>query len=157
MGFPPRSGKARQEWMGRLAKEPRTVVAFESPHRIGQTLHELTINLGIRQIQIHREITKINEEMVISPTMAGVPEVKQLGEFVLVICPSNSPVATPGESEAHLVSATDLVGCMTTMCKMDVCDAILLAAKAFGLEPVVLKKAWKKHRILANRQAEQLP
>src|SRR5690349_17707575 len=34
MGFPPHSGKARSDWIGRLANESRTVVAFESPHRI---------------------------------------------------------------------------------------------------------------------------
>jgi 16S rRNA (cytidine1402-2'-O)-methyltransferase len=157
MGFPPRSGKARQDWMTRLAGESRTVVAFESPHRIQSTLRSLTELLGGRQIQIHREITKLHEELVTSPINSSDWTVKTIGEFVLVI----EPVRDTTDSRTAEVSGADeavrLVGCMTTSCGFAIEKSILMAAKAFELEAAVVKKAWKKHRILVNRRAEQLP
>ncbi len=157
MGFPPRSGKARQDWMARLAAEPRTVVAFESPHRITATLDELAILLVKRHIQIHRELTKLNEELVISPITTGDRSVKSLGEFVLVIESAGDSGSTSDSSPGRAAEAVALIGCMTTTCGFGLDVAISMAARAFELELGVVKKAWKKHRILANRRAEQLP
>lgn len=156
MGFPPRRGKARQDWMIRLAGESRTVVAFESPHRIESTLHGLTHVLGTRQIQAHRELTKINEELVISPIKSPDHKAKSLGEFVLII-ESIKDSSEGRPSDASATEAVALIGCMTAMCGFELDKAISMAAKAAELQIAVVKKAWKKHKILENRRADELP
>lgn len=87
-GFLPHK-KGKQTTLKRLAEEDRTVVVYESPHRLLKTLEDLLTHLGAdREISVSRELTKIHEE-----TMTGtLPEVlahfqgKEIkGEIVIVI------------------------------------------------------------------------
>ena len=159
VGFPPRKGLDRLGWLEQIAAEDRTVVAFESPHRIAKTLEDLRPVLGERQIQLHRELTKVNEEFVISPNISATMNIqddtKALGEFVLVIAPA---AARDGRDQGGLVAAKaiKLVGCMTINSDFDLDEAFELAAKALEVEPSAVRKAWKKHRILENRKREGL-
>jgi 16S rRNA (cytidine1402-2'-O)-methyltransferase len=155
MGFPPRSGQERQQWFERLAADERTIVAFESPHRIAKTLADLTEYLVNRQIQIHREITKLHEELVLTPTNQSGGSPTALGEFVLVIGPRNDSGISELK-EASVAAATKMIGCMTIHGEFELDDAVNLAAKALSLEPAVVRKAWKKQRILENRRREGL-
>ncbi len=159
MGFPPRKGLDRLVWLEQIAAEDRTVVAFESPYRIAKTLEDLGPLLGERQIQLHRELTKMNEEFVISPNTSSAmklqDDTKALGEFVLVIAPA---AARDERDQRGLVAAKaiKLVGCMTINSDFDLEEAFELAAKALEVEPSAVRKAWKKHRILENRKREGL-
>ena len=155
MGFPPRSGQERRQWLERLSADERTIVAFESPHRIIKTLQELKSLLVNRQIQIHREITKLNEELVLTPIQGPVVFDKALGEFVLIIGPPNDSGAIE-PNDASIADATKMIGCMTIHGEFELDKAIYLTAKALSLEPSVVKKAWKKHRILENRRRDSL-
>ncbi len=65
MGFPPRSGKDREDWLRRLTNDSRVVVFFEAPHRIERTLSDLRATVVKRPIIVCREITKIHEQLVI--------------------------------------------------------------------------------------------
>ena len=58
LGFPPARGAARQRWLGALAAEQRTVVFFEAPHRVRETVAEVAALLGERAVAIARELTK---------------------------------------------------------------------------------------------------
>ena len=155
MGFPPRAGQERRRWLEALAKEDRTVVAFESPHRITQTLDELTPLLGRRHIQVHRELTKMNEELVVSPTNTLTLNPEALGEFVIIVGPDERADSSR-DITRDLSDMTKLIGCMTINADFSVDEAINLAAKAFELQPNVVRKAWKKHRIRENRRREGL-
>ncbi len=63
-GFLPRSGSDRSERITELAVEDRTIVLFESPHRLAGTLEDLTASFGSeRPVAIAREITKLHEEV----------------------------------------------------------------------------------------------
>lgn len=61
LGFLPQK-KGRQTLLNSLKDEARTVVFYESCHRIIRTLSELDVVFGSRQIAIARELTKIHEE-----------------------------------------------------------------------------------------------
>ncbi|MDS3862244.1 16S rRNA (cytidine(1402)-2'-O)-methyltransferase [Thermosynechococcaceae cyanobacterium BACA0444] len=62
-GFLPTKPKVRHETLQAWAKEPRTIIFYESPHRLPETLTELISHLGpVRQIVIARELTKLYEE-----------------------------------------------------------------------------------------------
>lgn len=85
--------KGRQTRLKELSLEPRTMVFYESPHRLLKTLEELSVNFGIdRQASVSRELTKIFEETV----RGTLPEIKAYfethvlkGEFV--ICVAGKP------------------------------------------------------------------
>lgn len=64
LGFPPRGGRARKEWLSMVARSPVTVVAFESPRRLGRLLVDLeAVGLGGRIAVVAREMTKLHEEI----------------------------------------------------------------------------------------------
>ncbi|GAA3969203.1 16S rRNA (cytidine(1402)-2'-O)-methyltransferase [Gordonia caeni] len=63
-GFAPRKPGARHDWLASLRTEPRTVVFFESPHRLAQTLSDAATVLGDeRPAAVCRELTKTYEEV----------------------------------------------------------------------------------------------
>lgn len=87
LGFLPLK-KGRQTLLKSLNEETRTIVFFESPHRILKTLNDLLTYLGDRDIAICRELTKIHEEalrMKISQAIEHFTKTKPRGEFTLVI------------------------------------------------------------------------
>jgi 16S rRNA (cytidine1402-2'-O)-methyltransferase len=61
LGFLPMK-KGRQKLLDSLVNEERTIVFYESPHRMLKTLNELAGKFGDRPVAIAREITKIHEE-----------------------------------------------------------------------------------------------
>lgn len=87
-GFLPHK-KGKQTALRRLAEEDRTVVVYESPHRLIKTLEELQTHLGDdRAISVSRELTKVHEETVTGTTAEVLAhfqgrEIK--GEIVIVI------------------------------------------------------------------------
>ncbi len=88
-GFLPRTNRERKERLTVLAKEERTMIVYEAPHRIRKTLQDLCAALGEeREIGICRELTKKHEE-ILRMTLAGAEafyrDREPKGEFVLVI------------------------------------------------------------------------
>jgi 16S rRNA (cytidine1402-2'-O)-methyltransferase len=86
LGFLPRRSVERRRLFESVAEDRRTLVAFESPHRIKQTLADLLATLGDRRIAVCRELTKLHEEVfrsTISEAIAHFTEPR--GEFTLVI------------------------------------------------------------------------
>ena len=87
MGFPPRSGKAREDWLRRLNGDPRVVVFFEAPHRIARTIADMSATTVKRPIILIKEITKIHETLVNISSVPSdwLPPTK--GELTLVVGP----------------------------------------------------------------------
>lgn len=92
IGFPPLK-KGRQTLFTSLVDEKRTIVLYESVHRIEKTLLELSRYLESqpdREIVVARELTKLYEE-ILSTTVAALPEtvptLTKKGEFVVIIGP----------------------------------------------------------------------
>jgi 16S rRNA (cytidine1402-2'-O)-methyltransferase len=73
-GFLPQK-KGRKTKLERLAKEERTIVLYESPHRIVKTLNEISLYFGEREIVVARELTKKFEEVVRGPIAAVAREI----------------------------------------------------------------------------------
>jgi 16S rRNA (cytidine1402-2'-O)-methyltransferase len=87
-GFLPRKGSARAERLRALAAEPRTVVLYEAPHRIGRTLADLAVAFGgERRVAVARELTKLHEEVWRGTLAAGIEWAadEPPGEMVVVI------------------------------------------------------------------------
>ncbi len=80
--------KGRRKRFIQLKDEPRTMVLFESPHRLLKTLEDLKTFFGNRRISICRELTKVYEEVIrtdIESALVHFSEKKPRGEFVLVV------------------------------------------------------------------------
>jgi len=80
--------KGRTARLKTLAAEKRTIILYESPHRIVRTLNDLFQNCGDRNIVIAREVTKMHEEvlrMCLSEAVEHFNIHKPKGEFVLVL------------------------------------------------------------------------
>lgn len=87
-GFLPSDKKERKQVLSKLKDETRTIIIYESPHHLRDTLCEISDTLGNRRIAICRELTKKFEEvkhmsLVKAKEYYGINEPK--GEFVLVI------------------------------------------------------------------------
>jgi len=86
-GFLPMK-KGRQTLLQKLAQEERTVILYESPHKISKTLGEMQKYFGDRYVVLAREITKKFEEFLRGPlpdVMKAIEGRTVKGEFVVVI------------------------------------------------------------------------
>jgi len=87
-GFLPTNKKERRERLEKLSAETRTIILYEAPHRLVDTLIDIRKHLGNRQISVSREITKKFEETIrgdISQIIDIFKERDAKGEFVLII------------------------------------------------------------------------
>ncbi|MFY9587780.1 MAG: SAM-dependent methyltransferase, partial [Actinomycetota bacterium] len=66
-GFLPRTAAQRRRRLRALAAEERTIVLFESPHRLHESLADMVDALGDRHAAMARELTKMHEEVVRGP------------------------------------------------------------------------------------------
>lgn len=88
-GFLSVNKKARKEHLDSLLSEKRTMIFYEAPHKLRQTLHDMRLAFGDdRKIAMCREITKIHEEslrMTLSEAEKYYTENSPRGEYVLVL------------------------------------------------------------------------
>ena len=86
LGFPPTRSKDRRLWFERLRQPGRTVVFFEAPHRIVETLRELLQVAGDCQVAVARELTKAHEEIVRGSLSSVIERLgTPRGEFTVVV------------------------------------------------------------------------
>lgn len=86
LGFLPTHKKLRKAKLEEIEKCNKTIILYEAPHKISQTLQDLSFILGKRKIILARELTKIHEEflrMEIGELIEKTKEIK--GEMVLII------------------------------------------------------------------------
>lgn len=132
VGFlPPRTGPRRKA-LDKLASEPRTIVLYEAPHRIIETLADAVERFGRRPAVIARELTKIHEEFLrgdLAELLLQVQQRPPRGEITLLIGPGAPDQAVP------LPSATlpDRVDQLMREKRIDRKAALKLAARERGL------------------------
>ena len=86
VGFLPRRKGQRQRVLGSIVEESRTIVAFETPHRLNEALEDIEEILGNRRISVCRELTKVHEEIFRGRVrQAREYFVEPRGEFTLVV------------------------------------------------------------------------
>lgn len=87
-GFLSVNKKSRTDHLKSLANEHRTMIFYEAPHKLPQTLRDLYANFGDRKLTIVREITKIHEEVIRTTTKNAAENLSDgsvKGEIVLVL------------------------------------------------------------------------
>lgn len=103
-GFLPAKGQERRDRLEALRSESRTIILYESPHRLRQTLQELGEMLGgERAIVLARELTKLHEEFWRGSLEAAIEHYQTnepQGEFTLVV--AGAEISEPLLSESAL-------------------------------------------------------
>lgn len=101
-GYLPSRSEPRRSFLRKIAALEETVVVFETPHRIGETLSEMEEMMPDREIALGRELTKLHESWY-----RGTPSevrsqlgTEHRGEMVLVIAGADAKRLLAGEEEA---------------------------------------------------------
>lgn len=87
-GFLDRDKKIRRQQLEDLKEETRTIIFYESPHRLKDTLKDMLRILGNRRISVNRELTKKYQEIIRQDleTVINIFNEREIkGEFVLIL------------------------------------------------------------------------
>ncbi len=85
LGFPPTRSYDRKRWFERAREVGGTVVFYEAPHRICETLEQFSLVVGDVPVVLGRELTKAHEEFIrgsVAEVLASLDEPR--GEFTIV-------------------------------------------------------------------------
>jgi len=88
LGFLPSGKNQRRKILGDVRLEERTLIFYEAPHRVNETLEDMELIFGTRRVAVAREITKIHEEVLrggISEVLNEMKEKKVVGEYVILV------------------------------------------------------------------------
>jgi 16S rRNA (cytidine1402-2'-O)-methyltransferase len=111
-GFLPAKQGQRTRVLESLREEPATLIFYEAPHRILESLEDIAATLGEREVVVARELTKFHEEILrgtpteIRATLEGRDSIR--GEFVVLIAKATAPLhddTPPEEAVEALIRA----------------------------------------------------
>ena len=106
VGFLPRKEKKRRELLTRIAAYPETLIFYEAPHRLRETLAALAAAFGAeRQACAARELTKKFEElrrMTLGDLLAHYRENEPRGEFVLIVAGADESTASVADAAEEM-------------------------------------------------------
>lgn len=138
LGFLPHRRGERRRLLQANAQSGHALVAFETPHRLRESLADIDALLGQRPLAVCRELTKLHEEVVrgtADEALARFAEPR--GEFTLVIA--------AGETRANAVSDAELVVFLDDQRSAGVTarDAIAAAIARFGVSRRQAYEVWQ--------------
>lgn len=85
-GFLPLNKKLRNEKFEKIKKEEKTIIIYEAPHKILNTLEDILKNLGDRYIVIAKELTKIHENFYRGNVSEVINQIEgPKGEYIILI------------------------------------------------------------------------
>lgn len=131
-GFLSMSKKSRREHLDSLRAEKRTMIFYEAPHKLMNTLEDMVEVFGAeRPVSFCRELTKLHEEVLrttLGQAIVHFTETPPKGEFVLV-------VAGAPEEVKEIPTATDAAGRVNELISQGLSrkDAIKQTAQELGL------------------------
>ncbi|MBS1842773.1 MAG: 16S rRNA (cytidine(1402)-2'-O)-methyltransferase [Acidobacteria bacterium] len=134
VGFLPARSGERQRALERLRIEDRTLILYEAPHRVAETISDALAILGDRPACLAREVTKLHEEFrraTLSELAASLEENPVRGEITLLIgAPLPGQTSTARDTAQSLADRVDE---LIRQAKLDRKEALKLAAKERGL------------------------
>ena len=134
VGFLPARGGERRRALERLRIEDRTIILYEAPHRIAESVADALEILGDRPACLAREVTKLHEEFrrgKLSELAGSLEKNPARGEITLLIGPTEA-----ADARAHADSTQSLAARVEELMrqvKLDRKEALKLAAKERGL------------------------
>jgi 16S rRNA (cytidine1402-2'-O)-methyltransferase len=104
VGFLPRRGGKRKAALKKIAEGADPTILFESPHRIKDTLADLSELMAEREATLCRELTKVHEEVRRAPLAELATQIEWKGEITLVVAGTRGE-QTDGEPALDLDAA----------------------------------------------------
>lgn len=126
-GFLPARSAARRARIAELQAIAATLVFFEAPSRLAESLTDLAEVLGLRDAVVARELTKLHEEArrgTLAELAAWAGSHTPRGEIVILVAPGTHVEVTDAEIEAKLALLLD---------EMSLRDAAKVAAETLGV------------------------
>ncbi len=125
-GFLPPKSAARRTRIAELKDVPATLVVYEAPSRVAETLADVAAVLGDRPAAIARELTKLHEEVRRGSLeeLAGAAKTGIKGEVVILVGPPQKGQVTDADISARLAMALK---------EMSLRDASRMVAEALGV------------------------
>lgn len=142
-GFLPAKSKGRRDKLAEIANDPRTVIFYESPHRIWDSLNDMLLELGeARHVVLARELTKTFETIYGAPLgelihWLGEDSNRVRGEMVLLIAGHRV------EKEALPFEATKALRLLTT--ELPLKKAAAITAELYSVKKNALYKWGLEH------------
>ncbi len=134
LGFLPSREGQRRRALAAIADQPRTLVCYEAPHRLLETLTDALEVLGNRPAVIAREVTKLHEEFLrgrLEELISRLARKPPRGEITLLIGPADMEVGRRAAPEE--VSIGERVAELMRKQNLDRKAALKLAARERGL------------------------
>ncbi len=133
LGFLPARSSERRRALEHLRIEQRTLILYEAPHRIAETLADALAILGDRPACVAREVTKLHEEFRRGRLFELVQSLEARpirGEITLLIAPPDSGSIAQTDTAQSLAARVDE---LMHQAKLDRKEALKLAAKERGI------------------------
>jgi len=111
-GFLSMNKKSRREHLSGVKSEQRTMIFYEAPHKLTNTLNDMLAVWGDRRIALVRELTKIHEEVIrttLAQAVVRYADGGARGEYVLVIEGAPAPTRTEFTLEDGVAMGQDLM------------------------------------------------
>jgi 16S rRNA (cytidine1402-2'-O)-methyltransferase len=128
-GFLPSKHTARVKRLEELIKEDRTLIFYEAPHRILQTLDDMRAALGDRKAVLTRELTKVHEQVIrgmLSEVKKQLEAGSMKGEFTIILQAAREEPMQPVDTLEYLKNLMLHRGFSKK-------EAVAVAAEALGL------------------------
>lgn len=141
-GFLSVNKKSRQEHLLELKNETRTMIFYEAPHKLLNTLKDLYKTFGNRKISIVRELTKIHEEVIrtsLSKACEDYEKTSLKGEIVLIV--SGAEVSKNESNSYTLKEALNIVKDLISNGK-STSEATKIAAKITNISKSEIYRAF---------------
>ena len=135
-GFLNRNKKERRQQLEKLAKREETILFYEAPHRLKESLKDLHLVLGNRRVVLARELTKKFEEFLrgtIEEALEWVESNEIRGEFVVVVEGNTSGEVEEEENSWASMSIVEHVNYIIEETHISSKEAIKEVAKLRGL------------------------
>jgi 16S rRNA (cytidine1402-2'-O)-methyltransferase len=126
-GFLPPKQATRSARLVELSTIPGSLVFYEAPHRVAETISDMARLLGGRQAVVARELTKLHEDIVrgsLTELVEVIPVEGLKGEVVIVVGPAQAQEVSDEALAARLVDALEV---------MSLKDAAKAIADEFGV------------------------
>lgn len=136
LGFLPAKRQARRERLTAVRQVSETLVAYEAPHRITETLLEAQMIFGDRKAALARELTKLHEQFLrgtLSEISRQLAQQEPRGELTLVIAGCGDDNFSVPDDSSAAESLGELVRQLMKIHDLSRNDALKQAAKMRGL------------------------
>jgi 16S rRNA (cytidine1402-2'-O)-methyltransferase len=139
IGFLPSKPTDRRKSLRELASEQRTLVLYEAPHRLLDTLEDALEILGNRAVVVAREVTKLYEEFMrgrIETVLENLRKKAPRGEITLLIAPPDEEASRAEDGTGDSASAVPLARRVEEIALergVDTKSALKVAARERGL------------------------